>query len=410
MTKVNTSLSPLCLASVIVYLFTASRATFLGTDLQASFQLTSSSDTCPSVIDHLVVGNIDPLKYYVHHSDIVHDGTNCTGSNFIAIILRNVNVTAKTASATDSFTIAPVSRTETRKQGERLFARLDKQSAPFYYALELSDRTCGDSIIPRYSMLFFIEPQSPIDLGAATLEPRTKYMVLQERNAATPCIYVSLSPSPVEEPDSPPSKTTTPESDTFREGSAVNSNSTELTEERACFPGDATVKLDDGRLEKMSALQLGDRVAVGPGLYSEVFMFTHRLDSETARYIELTTASGAVIALTPGHYLYANGRSTAARNVQPGDTLELADGSSSPVVSARIVIRRGIYNPQTVLGNIVVDGVLASTYTSAVPPTAAHSLLSPLRAIFRSLGLSTTLLDAGSDVLASFAPLSSAVY
>ena len=48
---------------------------------------------------------------------------------------------------------------------------------------------------------------------------------------------------------------------------------------------------------------------------------------------------------------------------------------------------RGLYNPHTLHGDVVVDGVLTSTYTGVVHPALAHALLAPLRQLY-SAGLS----------------------
>ena len=43
---------------------------------------------------------------------------------------------------------------------------------------------------------------------------------------------------------------------------------------------------------------------------------------------------------------------------------------------------KGLYNPLTLAGDIVVDGILASTYTKAVTPKMAHAALAPLRMMY----------------------------
>ena len=47
------------------------------------------------------------------------------------------------------------------------------------------------------------------------------------------------------------------------------------------------------------------------------------------------------------------------------------------------VVAEGLYNPQTMHGDIVVDGVLASVYTAAVAPALVrlHMISSPARVI-----------------------------
>jgi hypothetical protein len=171
-----------------------------------------------------------------------------------------------------------------------------------------------------------------------------------------------------------------------------------------CFPGSASVTLPGGVEKPMASLAVGDLVQVAPGEFSPVFMFTHKMGGVEHRFVELTTDSGAKLALTAGHYIYASGCLVAAEAVNVGDVLELADGSTSPVTSVATRVAEGLYNPQTVHGDIVVDGVRASTYTTAVAPGFAHAALSPLRAVYERLGLSTKVFDQGARLLASIVP------
>lgn len=152
----------------------------------------------------------------------------------------------------------------------------------------------------------------------------------------------------------------------------------------SCFPGDATVELADGTTERMRDLQVGSTVKVGLNDYSPVLMFTHQTPDRLAMFVELTLHSGHSILLTPGHMIYyANGDLKCASNVIVGDILRLGDGKTSAVRGRSTKFKRGLYNPQTT-GDIVVNGILASTYTSAIEPTVAHSLLAPFRITFKA--------------------------
>lgn len=155
----------------------------------------------------------------------------------------------------------------------------------------------------------------------------------------------------------------------------------------ACFPGDATATLESGATIPMAQLATGDSVLVGPNTYSPVFMWTHRdaSASPTNAFVQLTTAHHS-ITLTRGHYLYVSSSATSdadsrllvAGDVRRGSVLSTVSGPEA-VTRARRVGARGLYNPQTVHGDIVVGGVVSSTYTTAVAPQAAHALLAPLR-------------------------------
>lgn len=172
----------------------------------------------------------------------------------------------------------------------------------------------------------------------------------------------------------------------------------------ACFPGDALVELEDGRQIRMAELKIGDRVSVGRrGVHSDVFAFTHRLSDAQSEYVVLDLGSGRALTASPGHYIYANDALVAAGSVRVGDELRCAgEGEAGVVVGVRRAVRRGLYNPQTLDGDIVVDGVVASTYTTALSAGVAHAALAGPRMWYRIFGGDALggALDGGSALLA----------
>jgi Hint module len=173
------------------------------------------------------------------------------------------------------------------------------------------------------------------------------------------------------------------------ESPSASSDGRAQTEAKTCFSGDMTVRLDSGAIKRMDELVVGDVVEVGRQAFSRVFMFTHDEPNSLNTYIELTTASLHKVMVTPSHYMYVgNGALRAAGAIAAGDTVLLADGSVSLVVGVQLVRKAGgLYNPQTLHGDIVVNGILASTYTMAIPPVVAHAALSPLRLLYKTFGL-----------------------
>lgn len=136
----------------------------------------------------------------------------------------------------------------------------------------------------------------------------------------------------------------------------------------------------------MWRLKIGDRVRVSSTEYSPVYVFTHRSADESAQlYLRLETHSNLSIVVTSTHVMYVNGRSMAAEQVDAGDFLLSVSGWQK-VRSVQAVPAWGLYNPQTVHGQIVVDDFVASTFTTAISEQLATSLLLPLRALFQ-LGL-----------------------
>lgn len=163
----------------------------------------------------------------------------------------------------------------------------------------------------------------------------------------------------------------------------------------SCFPASSTVTISGAAPIRMEALAVGDSVSVG-NTDSRVFMFTHSDRDGMHPFVRLTTASGHALSLSAGHYLYANDALEQADTVRTGDLLRLAAGGESPVVAVGATVERGLYNPQTLHGDIAVNGIVSSTYTSAIEPGLAHALLLPARAAYEWLGYSTRLLDGGA--------------
>lgn len=153
-----------------------------------------------------------------------------------------------------------------------------------------------------------------------------------------------------------------------------------------CFPGDASVLKHDGSVVPMSELNTKDRIAVGNGLHSDVYLFTHRIEDQSAEYIALThAASSRPTRLSPKHYIYCNGKLQTAASVRIGDRLRGADGEDNVLVTGvSREVGRGVYAPTTLHGDLIVDGVVASSYTSAIHPKVAHRLLAPLRLLYQS--------------------------
>lgn len=168
---------------------------------------------------------------------------------------------------------------------------------------------------------------------------------------------------------------------------APDSIESDTSESLSCFPAKSMVKLKTGRSVLMKHLRVGDEVLVGQNTFSTVFMFTHSDKTAKATFLRLETASNHSITLSEGHFLFVNGQARPAEDIQVGNMIHLASGSMSPVVKVHKVKDIGLYNPQTLHGNIVVDDITCTTFTKAVYPITAVSLLAPLRFIYRQMEL-----------------------
>jgi hypothetical protein len=158
-------------------------------------------------------------------------------------------------------------------------------------------------------------------------------------------------------------------------------------------------------MKRMDNLQIGDKVLAGHQTFSDVYMFSHRLSEAGAEFVRIESQNGHVLMLTPNHYLYVNGKLAVAGTVKVGDLLTTGQGASVEVVYVSRAWADGIYNPHTMDGDIVVNGILTSTYTSDIAPSLAHAALWPVR-MLHSLGQDILghAFDSGSDLIAAIMP------
>lgn len=183
----------------------------------------------------------------------------------------------------------------------------------------------------------------------------------------------------------------------------------------SCFPARAmvTVKCTTSACrttkKRMDEIEVGDLVQVGgKDRYSAVFMFSHRDGQHRGQFVRLRVNRRAVV-LSHGHLVYVRGgtdggsKVVRAGDVRVGDQLicvECAedDREAGVVTTVDVVWDAGLFNPQTVDGDIMVNGVLATTFTDAVDMRAANALLSPVRALFRAFMMTVAMGRSSSMV------------
>lgn len=214
-----------------------------------------------------------------------------------------------------------------------------------------------------------------IDAAPSLADPMLLQTDIQASNGIIHLISGVLLPIPVAGAGEPtPGVTTSPAAD----------------DEGVCFPADATVQTADGRTLRMDAVAMGDTLRTSPTTTGRVYFWSHADAAGVHPFVTLTTAAGAAITLSPGHYLPVirrNGASgspalVAAASVVVGDALTLADGTRSAVTATARVSRRGLYAPHlTGAAGVIVDGVWASEMTTAVAPAVARPALSVVRAV-----------------------------
>lgn len=176
----------------------------------------------------------------------------------------------------------------------------------------------------------------------------------------------------------------------------------------ACFPGDSLVSLANGKMVRMDKLKTGVMVSSGTEMVSTVHGFSHRDLEKEFEFIEARTSDGGTLTATSGHYIFKWRKETtlsnipfdkvelvAMRTVKVGDELLRGDGGRSEVILIKIVKKRGLINPHTLDGGIVVNGFVTSCFTADVRVSTALALLSPLRAAFRMAGVHVNVVEHG---------------
>jgi hypothetical protein len=148
----------------------------------------------------------------------------------------------------------------------------------------------------------------------------------------------------------------------------------------SCFPGEATVQVEGRGSVRMDELAYGDRVLAAPRgspraggatAYLPVYLFGHRDASSVQTYVNLRTASGHALRLSPYHFIPVLAPAAAAATakyaseVRPGDLVLVSDHSNSSVAASKVVSvwlapATGAFNPFVRGADLLVDGVVSA--------------------------------------------------
>ena len=156
----------------------------------------------------------------------------------------------------------------------------------------------------------------------------------------------------------------------------------------SCFPGDAQVYLDNHEVVAMHTLKVGQHVLDNGHKSSSVFMFSHRDPHVVASFVRVKYWNAHdnvtnTLTASHGHYVWTNLGLRTMIELEVGDSLLDAHGTLLGITAIAQVTSKGLYNPHTLSGTLVVDGILVSSYTRAIQPQTAHSTLSFVRALYR---------------------------
>ena len=134
-------------------------------------------------------------------------------------------------------------------------------------------------------------------------------------------------------------------------------------------------------------------------------MFSHQNHQIRTEFVEILTGSGTKFLASPDHYIWVHADNNAtedpisikaklvkACDVRLGHKLLQTTPTQITPIRALVVrisrsTRQGLFNPHTSSGTIVVDDILASTFTSTLPPSLTlHSVItSPALVLYKIL-------------------------
>lgn len=161
---------------------------------------------------------------------------------------------------------------------------------------------------------------------------------------------------------------------------------------RMCVSANAVLTGPGGSPLPIHQARIGDLVLDKSNKPSPIIAFTHRDEHTVAKYVLLHLSGSGdgnrSLAISAGHYIFVVDKSfdtiekrayyKPAGEVDIGDKVLTSQGVAS-VDLIEEVWQTGIYNVHTSSGSVVVNGIVISCYTTAVPPSTAHSLLAPVR-------------------------------
>jgi len=147
-----------------------------------------------------------------------------------------------------------------------------------------------------------------------------------------------------------------------------------------CFSSETTVHVKNkGNHIKMKDVEVGDQVMTGTGDYQTVYSIDHRNPTKLTEFVQISYSDEeAPIELTARHMIFLEGKENPipAGDVRVGDKLrslhdhgDVSSLSSHSLEVSKLssIVRKGLYNPLTGDGTIVVNGgIVASTYSAVL--------------------------------------------
>lgn len=144
-----------------------------------------------------------------------------------------------------------------------------------------------------------------------------------------------------------------------------------------CFSADSTVTTNFGPMTMKDLLMNKNIKALSVDTdnrlqFSTVYSWLHANASTETPFFVITTESGHTLTITEAHLIYETDcrgkkRTVFAKKLKINRCVYVNDNGAlkeSKIVDIKLEMKMGIFAPVTEMGNIVVDGVLASCFTN----------------------------------------------
>ncbi|TRY69193.1 hypothetical protein TCAL_06825 [Tigriopus californicus] len=171
-----------------------------------------------------------------------------------------------------------------------------------------------------------------------------------------------------------------------------------------CFPEKSWVRTAYGKKLRLDHLDVGDEILCidqnGQFKLSPVIAFLHKSPNENQTFLQIETDSGHTLSITPKHLIFVpehnhindveqSGSSIVAqmaKEVQIGQDILIQHNAkqfrSAKVVQINVVIEKGLYAPLTEEGTVIVNDILASSYSHVHSHSLAHASFLPMRLFY----------------------------
>jgi len=158
------------------------------------------------------------------------------------------------------------------------------------------------------------------------------------------------------------------------------------SDESQCFSSSALASVKGKGNVPMSHVEVGDEVLTGTGDFEVVYSIDHRDPAKYTSFLQIYYSENIVeqhgeqkyhhIELTKRHLIYVANEANPvpASTIKVGDVIQTTYGPR-PVTKISTVDKRGVFNPLTASGTIVVNGVVSSTYSAFLGTNSSNKLI-----------------------------------